>query len=132
MGQNLDNSNVMKIALIEDNDCDVYFLRQSLLKNHQHDVYKSMCDFIASKKKYDIVLTDLSLSDSWGYATVKTIRKNSNAKIFVITGKTGENRATGKTYHGLIEEGALDVFEKEHLQEPHYLAHMKSIIFGGV
>ncbi|MBD3182155.1 response regulator [Candidatus Poribacteria bacterium] len=105
----------IRILLIEDND-DYYQIIEIMLvrelgPNFEIDWSESLKSGIENLNsgKYDVILLDLSLTDSWGLDTFTEVYKNaSETAIVVLSGIDDENIATEA-----VHKGAQDYLVKD-------------------
>ena len=109
----------MKIAVLDDSDFDVAIIEAVLLKGFEFDRYKNLKDFQATTQKYDLILLDLQLPESFGTHTVERVRKIHKGRIIVITG-AADDYLQGKTMAGVMNAGADDIFQKNKLCDKIY------------
>ncbi|MES2970260.1 MAG: response regulator transcription factor [Pseudomonadota bacterium] len=80
--------------LAVDDDAEILALLQTALTSEGYDVLMahSAAEFRALKDQHaiDLFLVDVNLSDGNGFALVKEIRRNSEAGIIMLTGRSSE------------------------------------------
>ena len=82
----------IKILLIEDTPEDIGFVTIQLTESFGQDYTLEKSDYFSkalqllSIKTYDVIILDLSLPDSYGLETFKTLIKHCNSPIIVYTG----------------------------------------------
>ena len=114
--------NALNAAMIEDAeyfidyvDCITPF---HIDRYHNVDEYKD--------DNYDVVITDLGLSKTYGTETIKSIRAKTKAPIVVLTGLGGAY-LTGTMYKSFLDAGASEVFQKEAINDPYFVDQIKRI-----
>jgi signal transduction histidine kinase len=110
----------MKLLLIEDNPGDVRLMREALRESASMafvvDTAGRLDDGLAqlSAARHELVLLDLSLPDSQGMETLRTLRAAApDVPIVVLTGMDDEGLATEA-----VREGAQDYLVKGQLDGP--------------
>lgn len=108
---------ILKILMIEDNPVDVFLMKSLLTKIPQvetHLIYESSLSASIAQiqaQKFDIILLDLSLTDSWGLDSLYKIRAvDAQIPIIIITAHEDEEWAIDA-----LKNGAQDYIVKNQL-----------------
>ncbi|MCX6028317.1 MAG: PAS domain S-box protein [Chloroflexi bacterium] len=111
------NNQLIRLLLIEDNPNDVRLLRASLTRIEQPYFDLECADHLATglarlaTREHDVVLLDLTLPDSVGFATFAAIRGQApNVPIVILTGLDDKELAVRA-----VHEGAQDYLLKDDL-----------------
>ncbi|NLZ14977.1 MAG: response regulator [Thermotogaceae bacterium] len=108
---------VLKILIVEDNPVDVFLMKSLLSKGQNFQTHITVEPSLAAGLAriqldiFDIVILDLSLSDSWGLETLNRVRKiNESVPIIVITSHDDEKWGVEA-----LKNGAQDYILKNQL-----------------
>jgi CheY-like chemotaxis protein len=114
----MDKSSI-KILLVEDDQGDIMLAKKMLANNSESlnfvvESVKSMSEaaqYVSGEQKYDVILLDMGLPDSYGVETVQKISQiNPHIPIVVFTGLDDEE--VGRL---TIQNGASDYLVKNRL-----------------
>ncbi len=101
------NSNHIRVFLIEDNDNDAVLIRRFLTSGQNMHIDVERADTLSSalkrlgEEKYDVILSDLGMSDSWGLVTFGKVHAASpEVPVIVLTGLDDEAAALEAVHRG--------------------------------
>ncbi|HUL01234.1 MAG TPA: response regulator [Nitrospirota bacterium] len=101
------NSDHIRVFLIEDNDNDAVLIRRFLTSSQNPHIDVEVADRLLpalkrlGSEKYDVILSDLSLPDSWGLETFVKVHSASPAvPIIILTGLDDEAAALEAVHLG--------------------------------
>jgi len=101
------NSDNIRVCLIEDNDNDAVLIRRFLTSSQNMRIDIEVADRLSSalerleREKFDVILTDLNLPDSWGLDTfVKVHSASPEVPIIVLTNLDDEAAALEAVHRG--------------------------------
>lgn len=132
----------MRIAHIEDEEVDSYLLNQAFSVAHIEDnaEYASLVDYVLpyditrfynvddfEDDVFDIIITDLRLTKTYGLETIKELRSKTDLPIIVLTGMGG-NYLRGRDYQAFMEAGANEVFDKEMVSDPTFALQVIEVL----
>ncbi len=120
---------VYRIAIIDDSKDFIFLVKQIL----QHtDLFKAECDSYPEvskyddSKKYDLILTDLRLNETYGVDTILKLKEKTKNVIVVLTGLGGD-LMTESDAQILIDAGASAVISKNDVSSQAFLEKIKTI-----
>ena len=97
----------IKVFLIEDNNDDAVLIRRFLTAGQNMHIDVERADTLSSalkrlgEEKYDVILSDLGLSDSWGLVTFgKVHAANPEVPVIILTGLDDEAAALEAVHRG--------------------------------
>jgi CheY-like chemotaxis protein len=108
----------ISLAIIEDNPVELEMLGKSTSENFRTGLFSTARSFFnESIAGYDIILLDWNLPDMKGPDVVKSIRSQSRAPIFILTGDDGATDAiidvmTDKTVHHVSKPTNIKILIK--------------------
>jgi len=108
---NAPSSQQYSILIIEESKTLSKKLITHLCKNETFRVEKSNSFNEASKKlkkRYDLIILDLDLSDAFGENLLDAVQQHSQAKIIVLS-----NKSDKRLRKSLLKKGVLDCFKKD-------------------
>jgi DNA-binding response OmpR family regulator len=107
----------IRVFLIEDNDDDVCLIRRFLISSTNMHIDVEVADTLSfalerlREEKYDVILSDLALPDSWGLDTfLKVHSANPDVPIIILTGLDDDAGALEA-----VRRGAQDYLVKGHI-----------------
>ena len=108
----------IKVFLIEDNEDDAHLIRRFLTLGQNIHIDVERADKLSSAlerlkgEKYDVILSDLGLSDSWGLDTfIKVYSACPDVPIIILTGLDDEAVALEA-----VHRGAQDYLDKSQIK----------------
>ena len=97
----------IRVFLIEDNNDDVFLIRRFLSSSMNMQIDVDVADTLSSALKrlregtYDVILSDLSLPDSWGLDTFDKVHAaNPDIPIIILTGLDDDEAALSAVHQG--------------------------------
>ncbi len=120
---------VYRIAIIDDSK-EFIFLIKTILE--RTDLFTAECDGYSEvskyddSKKYDLILTDLRLNETYGVDTILKLKEKTKNVIVVLTA-LGGSLMTESDAQIFIDAGASAVIGKDEVGKPGFLEKIKTI-----
>ena len=119
---------MLAIAHIEDCLVDSQILNEILRDKFEVFHFIDLKKFLKSQETFDLIIADLRLPDSYGFETVKAVKKaHKNTPIIILTGMGGAF-LTGDLIQSLFTNGADNVVSKDLLADGHLLEILSKAI----
>lgn len=118
----------IRIAHVEDQILDHYMLMRTLGDRYKVTYFKALNDFIEYKESFDLIITDLSLPESFGAETLLIIKNHvQTTPILALTGLGGPF-ITGDIMKTLMSAGADNVVSKDIIRDDRIIAIIKDLL----